>query len=116
MTNKLQKQDLEMISVVPGLLETQESQVWSLGWEDPLEQETATPSSFLAWKTPWTEDPGGLQSIGLQGVRHEWTNKREESVATFQFSTTLPPQKVLNHFFKNDFLRFFSNLKIPLYF
>ena len=116
MTIKLQKQDLEMISVVPGMMKTQESQVWSLGWEDPLEQETATPASFLAWKIPGTEDPGGLQSIGSQGVRHDWADKREESVATSQFSTRLPLQNVLNHFFKNGFLRFFSNLKIPLRF
>ena len=40
----------------------QEIQVWSLEWEGPLEQETATHSSILAWKIPWAEDPGGLQS------------------------------------------------------
>ena len=39
--------------------------VQSLGWEDPLEEEMATPSNILAWGIPWTEDPGGLQSIGL---------------------------------------------------
>ena len=44
----------------------QEMQVWSLGWEDPLEKEMATHSSMLAWKTPWTEEPGGLQSMRLQ--------------------------------------------------
>ena len=40
--------------------------VWSLGWEDPLEKEMATHSSILAWRIPWTEEPGGLQSTGLQ--------------------------------------------------
>ena len=40
--------------------------VRSLGWEDPLEQEMATHSSILAWESPWTEEPGGLQSLGLQ--------------------------------------------------
>ena len=49
----------------------QETQVRSLGWEDPLEEETATHSSILAWKIPWTEEPGGLQSMRLQRVRHE---------------------------------------------
>ena len=44
----------------------QEMQVLSLGWEDPLEKETATHSSILAWETPWTEEPGGLQSMGSQ--------------------------------------------------
>ena len=44
--------------------ETQETQVRSLGWKDPLEKEMATESSILAWETPWTEEPGGLQSMG----------------------------------------------------
>ena len=42
----------------------QETQVWPLGQEDPLEKEMATRSSILAWSIPWTEEPGGLQSIG----------------------------------------------------
>ena len=46
----------------------QETQVRSLGWEDPLEKEMATHSSTLAWKIPWTEEPGGLQSMGLKRV------------------------------------------------
>ena len=45
---------------------TQETLVRSLGWEDPLEEETATHSSVLAWETPWTEESGGLQSTGVQ--------------------------------------------------
>ena len=45
--------------------------VRSLGWEDPLEREMATRSSVLAWRIPWTEEPGGLQSVGLQRVRHD---------------------------------------------
>ena len=44
----------------------QETQVRSLGWEDPLEQEVATYSSILTWKIPWTEEPGGLQFMGSQ--------------------------------------------------
>ena len=43
----------------------QQRQVRSLGWEDPLEEELATLSSILVWKIPWTEEPGGLQSVGL---------------------------------------------------
>ena len=46
--------------------ETQEIQVQSLGGNDSLEKETTTHSSFLAWEIPWTEEPGGLQSSGLQ--------------------------------------------------
>ena len=48
----------------------QEPQVRSLGWEEPLEKEMVIHSSILAWWTPWTEEPGGLQSMGLQRVRH----------------------------------------------
>ena len=46
----------------------QETRVQSLGWEDPLEKEMATHSSILAWRIPWTEEPGGLQSTGSQRV------------------------------------------------
>ena len=48
----------------------QESQIQSLGQEDPLEEEMATHSSILAWRIPWTEESGELQSIGSQRVRH----------------------------------------------
>ena len=49
---------------------TKESQVQSLVWEDPLEEGTATHSSILAWRIPWTEEPGGLWSIASQRVGH----------------------------------------------
>ena len=49
----------------------QETRVQSLGWEDPLEKEMATHSSILAWRIPWTEEPGGLQSTGSQRVRQD---------------------------------------------
>ena len=48
----------------------QETQVQSLSREDPLEEEMATHSNILAWRIPWTEEPGGLQSMGSQRVRH----------------------------------------------
>ena len=47
-----------------------EAWVGSLGWEDPLEEGMATHSSIQAWRIPWTEEPGGLQSVGLQRVGH----------------------------------------------
>ena len=50
---------------------TREMQVQSLGWEDPLEKGIAPHSSILAWRIPWTEEPGRLRSIGLQQVRHD---------------------------------------------
>ena len=49
----------------------QETQVWSLGKEDPLEEEMETHASILAWRTPGTEEPGGLQSTGWQRVKHD---------------------------------------------
>ena len=48
-----------------------EIKVPSLGWEDSLEEGTATHSSIFTWRIPWTEEPGGLQSIGLQRVEHD---------------------------------------------
>ena len=50
--------------------ETQETRVQSLGQVDPLEEEVATHSSIVAWEIPWTEEPGGLQSMGSQRVGH----------------------------------------------
>ena len=55
-----------------GLPTRRETWVQSLGQEDLLEKEMATHSSILAWKIPWTEEPGRLQSVGLQRVRHDW--------------------------------------------
>ena len=54
---------------------TQETWVWSLVREVPLEKEKATHSSILAWKIPWTEEPGSLQPMGLQRVRHDWAHR-----------------------------------------
>ena len=51
-----------------------ETWVWSLGQEDPLEKETATHSSTLAWRIPWMEEPGGLRSIGLQRAGRDWAH------------------------------------------
>ena len=50
-----------------------QTQVQSLGQEDPLEKGMATQSSILAWRTPWTEEPGGLQFMGSQRIRHDCT-------------------------------------------
>ena len=57
----------QMVKRLPAMRETR---VRSLGWEDPLEKDMATHSSILAWKTPWTEEPGRLQSTGSQRVGH----------------------------------------------
>ena len=50
-------------------------EIWSLGQEDPLEKGMTSYSSVLVWRIPWIEEPGGLQSIGLQRVRHDWATK-----------------------------------------
>ena len=57
---------------VKNLPAVQESWVWSLGWENPLEKQMATHSSILAWKISWTEEPGGVQSMGSQRLEHDW--------------------------------------------
>ena len=57
--------------MVKNLPAMQETWVQSLGWEDPLEKEMATYSGILAWQIPWTEEPGGLQFLGLQRVRQD---------------------------------------------
>ena len=57
--------------------EMQETQVWFLGQEDPLEKEMWTHSSILSWEILWTEAPGELQSIGSQRVEHDWVTKEQ---------------------------------------
>ena len=68
----------------------QERQIPSLDWENPLEKELATYSSILAWEITWTEEPGGLQSMGLQRVRHDLATKtRQETTDSYFHSTNL---------------------------
>ena len=62
----------QMVKNLPAM---QETQVHSLGQEDPLEKEMATHSSILAWEIPWMEEPGELQSMGLQRVEHDSMTK-----------------------------------------
>ena len=59
----------QMVKNMPAMLKIQ---VWSPGWEDALEKGMPTHSDILAWRIPWTEEPGGLQSMGLQNTRHNW--------------------------------------------
>ena len=63
--------DFPVAQVVKKLPVMQENRVQSLGQEDPLEKGMATLPSILAWRIPWTEEPGGLQSIGSQKIRHD---------------------------------------------
>ena len=59
----------------------QDTQVGSLGWEDPLQKEMAAHSSILAWKIPWTMEPGRLQSVGSQRVGHDWATSLSLSLS-----------------------------------
>ena len=68
-----------------------ETWVWSLGWEDPLEKGTTTYSSILAWRIPWTEEPGRLQSMGSQRIGHNWE------------TITFTSPKLTNYICKNSF-------------
>ena len=74
--------------IVPvNLPSVQETQVQSLGWEDPLEKGIATHSSILAWRIPWTEEPGRLQSMRSQRTRHNEvinTHKKCLHLKTYQ--------------------------------
>ena len=72
----------------------QETWVRSLGQEDPLDKEMATHSSTLAWKIPWTEEPGRLQSMGSQRVGHDWAT----SLSLFTWKFPLPPTLFLCQF------------------
>ena len=67
-SKKLVAQGAQTVKNLPA---TWETQVQTLGQEDPLEKETATHSSTLAWKIPWTEEPGWLQTMGSQRVGHD---------------------------------------------
>ena len=72
----------------------QKMQVQSLGQEDPLEKEMATHSNIPAWKIPWTEETGGLQSVGWQRVEHDWATEHTHSTSDL-ITTTIPfPQSL----------------------
>ena len=64
--------DFAVAQMVKNPSAMQETWIWSLGWDDPLEKGMAIHSSILTWRIPWTEEPGGLQSVGSQRVGHDW--------------------------------------------
>ena len=67
----------------------QETQVRSLGQEDPLEKELATHCSIFTWRIPWTEEPGGLQSMGSQTVRHDSATKQQKGYLRTSFNENI---------------------------
>ena len=83
--------------------ESKERLVRSLSPEDPLEEGTATYSSILAWRTPWTEEPGGLQSIEPQRVRHDGSDLAHPQAITtvrdvYQCSQSVARQKIKDNY------------------
>ena len=79
-------------SVVKNPSAMQETMFWYLGWEDPLEEKMATYSSILAWKIPWTDEPGGLQSMGPQRVGYNWGTCGEGNGSPLQYSCLENPR------------------------
>ena len=69
----------QLVKTQLSMQKIQEAWVLSLGWEDTLEKEMATHSSILAWKIPWTEESGGVQSMGSQRVGHHWATEQQRN-------------------------------------
>ena len=67
---------------LPATQKVRQAQAQSLSWEDPLEKGMAIHSNVLGWRIPWTEEPGGLQSMGLQRVRHSWVTDHTDTHTT----------------------------------
>ena len=97
-----------MVKCLPAV---QETRVWSLGWEDPLQKEMATHSSTLAWKIPWREEPGELQPMGLQSVGHSWATSLSKKVLgsmILSWAITLRPQPPSTNEFSSHAPRFWN--------
>ena len=95
--------------------ESQEMQVRSLGQEDPLKKEMTTHSSILARRIPWTEEPGGLQSMGSQRVEYDWSDLVQHKTKEFSALNSLKPLSYFTgHFlpYKSTFLYFFSDQRL----
>ena len=81
----------QLVKNLPAMRETQ---VWSLGWEDPLEKGMATHSSLPAWRIQWTEEPGGLQSMGFQRIIQDWTTNTHTHTHTHTHIIKLLPHSL----------------------
>ena len=104
-----------MAQIVKNLLGMCKTGVWSLDKKDPLEKGMAIHSSILAWRVPWTEEPGGLQSMGSQRIRHDWTTNTF-FLLTVVFITPLCPQTShielklhLQMWWQKDWIKEFKN-------
>ena len=83
--------------------EIQEMQVRALGQEGPLEEEMATHSSILTWKIPWTEKPGGLESMGLQRVGHDWARAHARTHTHTSYPSPAPHTIHTEHLIIQEF-------------
>ena len=95
----------QMVKNLPAM---QETQLRSLGQEDPLERGMATYSSIVAWRIPWTKEAGGLQSVGSQRVRHNWVT----NTSTFSLSGHLTSNSLINRSYHNSTVSWFWCNKI----
>ena len=89
-----------MVKNLPSVQEPQETWVWSLGREDPLEEGMGIPLQYSCWRIPWTEEPGGPQSIGLQRVKHDWSN-----LARMHAGNVFPPLFLKDQKYRDYFCR-----------
>ena len=95
-----------MIKNLPAMHETR---VQSVGREDPLEKGMATHSSILAWKIPWTEEPGGLQPVGSQRIGHDWvinTKPSKQKLHEFRTTSVSSDQASTENTVHNQYLRY----------
>ena len=99
------------------LPEMRETQVWSLGREDPLEKEVATHSSILAWRIPWREEPGRLQSMGSQRVGHDWATSLSLSFLSCHLGGSLWPMSQWEEWLRlmNPVIQFYFCLLLTLF-
>ena len=106
----------QMVNNLPAMWETQ---VWSLGQEDPLEKGMANHASILVWRIPWVEEPGGLQSTGSQRVGHNWVTEHTRTSLHSLWKILLYPcgewewkkQMIPENYYKNNFL--FEPPRVP---
>ena len=102
-------EDFAVDTVVKNLPAKQKMQIWSLGQKALLEKEKTTQSSILAWEIPWTEEPGGLQSVGSQRVRQNWATEWQHACtheAPSPFSILL---SLLTYSFVKGYLKLVQN-------
>jgi len=97
-----------VVKNLPVMQELQETWVGSLGQEDPLEEGMATRSSILAWRIQWTEEPGGLQSLGSQTAGHNWSDLAHTHTYTHTHTHTHAPQFIHIHSFTEGHLGHFQ--------